>query len=252
MSAINLIESVETEATEQAQDVAILADKLNEMFDNLSYTERIEKLYSYFHHDDVLLTSSFGSNSIFLLHLFNTINKKQKVHFLDTTFHFKETIQYKREISNLLDLKIIDLFPTVEDNLDARNGAWWVDNADQCCNVNKVKPLQKILSTKRVWVSGVMGFQTPHRSKLRIFEPSGDMLKFHPIIDIDEAEMLYQIGVNNLPAHPLLAHGYSSIGCTHCTEKGEGRDGRWNSQSKTECGLHTTPITDTLKNQENA
>lgn len=103
---------------------------------------------------------------------------------------------------------------------------------------NKVVPLDPIKAQHKVWVSGLMAYQTEFRSHLRVFERQGDILKFHPLIDIEEGEVLYQFSLNNLPKHPLEDMGYGSIGCTHCTKKGEGRDGRFQGQGRTECGLH--------------
>jgi phosphoadenosine phosphosulfate reductase len=83
-----------------------------------------------------------------------------------------------------------------------------------------------------------MAYQTDFRKNLRVWEEQGDLMKFHPLIDIEEGEFLYQTGLNKLPQHPLLDLGFGSVGCTHCTVKGEGRSGRWADKEKTECGLH--------------
>ncbi|MBK8565171.1 MAG: phosphoadenosine phosphosulfate reductase family protein [Saprospiraceae bacterium] len=108
-------------------------------------------------------------------------------------------------------------------------------------------PLDPIKAQHKVWVSGLMVYQTEFRSHLRVFERQGDIIKFHPLIDIDEGEVLYQFSLNNLPKHPLEDMGSGSIGCTHCTKKGEGRDGRFQGQSRTECGLHPKRTVDGLR-----
>ncbi|MEM6380748.1 MAG: phosphoadenosine phosphosulfate reductase family protein [Bacteroidota bacterium] len=84
-----------------------------------------------------------------------------------------------------------------------------------------------------------MGFQTPHRAQLNIFERQGDIIKFHPIVDLSEGDFLYYQSYLKLPEHPLKIYGYESIGCMHCTVQGSGREGRWQGAQKTECGLHT-------------
>jgi len=68
-----------------------------------------------------------------------------------------------------------------------------------------------------------MAYQTPFRAHLRVFEQQGDIIKFHPFVDIDEGEFLFYLDKYQLPRHPLEKHGYGSIGCVHCTAKGKGR-----------------------------
>lgn len=213
-------------------------EELNAIFTPLTFKERIEKLYDYFPEKEVLYTSSFGTKSVFLLHLISEIRNTQTVHFIDTTYHFPETIAYKEKIGKLFDLKIIDVRPKEKENNITRQDQWWIDHPKMCCSINKVVPLEPIVGKHKVWISGLMSKQTDFRSRLRVFEQQGDIIKFHPLIDIDEGEFLYHLDYHKLPRHPLEKHGYGSIGCTHCTVKGEGRSGRWRGKEKTECGLH--------------
>jgi len=213
-------------------------DELNEIFTPLNYRERIEKLYDFFEEEDILYTSSFGTKSVFLLHLISQIHLSQKVHFINTTYHFKETLDYKNQLAKLFDLEVIDVMPSERENKLTFDDKWWVDHPKMCCSINKVVPLDPIVAEHKVWISGLMAYQTNFRSRLRVFEQQGDIIKFHPIVDIEEAEFLYQFGFNKLPEHPLKSLGYGSIGCVHCTKKGEGREGRWADKDKTECGLH--------------
>ena len=87
-------------------------------------------------------------------------------------------------------------------------------------------------------MSGLMKWQSDHRATLDIFEERGTILKFYPLVDISKAERDAFIEEHQLPFHPLVAKGYQSIGCKHCTVPGEDRSGRWNNNPKTECGLH--------------
>jgi phosphoadenosine phosphosulfate reductase len=107
-----------------------------------------------------------------------------------------------------------------------------------CCSINKVEPLEGLKKLYSVWVSGLMEWQTNHRSSLDIFEQRNDILKFYPLLDISRKERDNFIKDHHLPFHPLISKGYYSIGCTHCTLPGKGREGRWNNNPKTECGLH--------------
>lgn len=217
---------------------ALSIELLNDIFTPLPFRERIRLLYKYFKDDEVLYTSSFGTKSVFLLSLIQEIRPTQKIHFIDTTYHFKETLAYKEQLRQLLGLDILDIKPKPQENAITREGQWWKDHPKMCCSINKVVPLEPIKAKHKVWISGLMAYQTDFRSRLNIFEQQGDIIKFHPIIDIDEGEFLHHLSYHKLPRHPLEKHGYGSVGCEHCTEKGEGRSGRWKGSSKTECGLH--------------
>jgi len=213
-------------------------EQLNEIFTPLSYQERIRLLYHYFKIEDVLYTSSFGTKSVFLLHLISKIQPKQLVHFIDTTYHFPETIAYKNQLQELLNLKVVDILPDPTQNALTSEEEWWKDHPKMCCSINKVVPLEPIKASHKIWISGLMSHQTSFRSRLQVFEQQGDIIKFHPIIDIEEGEFLYQLGYNKLPKHPLEEQGFGSVGCVYCTAKGAGREGRWKGSEKTECGLH--------------
>merc|ERR1711916_118890 len=114
----------------------------------------------------------------------------------------------------------------------------WEKDPNLCCSVNKVLPFEEIKKGKDFWISGLIGKQSRSRKDKDIFEISGDIIKFHPIIDIELDEVKKYMQKNLLPSNPLLHKGYESVGCFHCTSKGKGRSGRWKSFNKTECGLH--------------
>jgi phosphoadenosine phosphosulfate reductase len=213
-------------------------DHLNETFRMLGYRERIHLLYAYFKEQEVLVTSSFGTSSVFLLFLLYQLRPTQKIYFVDTGYHFPETLQYKKELEQRFQLSIQDVHPEIKDHEQTRKDLLWSTNQDGCCQVNKVLPLEPLKQQHKVWISGLMGFQNEYRADLPIFEQREDLIKFHPLIDLDEGEFLYEMERYQLPRHPLEDQGYGSIGCTHCTQKGEGRSGRWADLEKTECGLH--------------
>ena len=213
-------------------------DVLNEIFTPLTFEQRIKMLYEFFPEEDVLVTSSFGTKSVFMLHLLHRLRPTQKVHFINTTYHFPETLLYKQELEQLYQLNIVEVLPEKEQNALTQEEKLWIDHPRMCCAINKVAPLEPIKAKHKVWISGLMAYQTPFRAGLRVFEKQGDIIKFHPIVDIDEGEFLYYKSFNKLPPHPLEAKGYGSIGCLHCTAIGEGREGRWKGKAKTECGLH--------------
>lgn len=210
--------------------------ELNEKYTPLSPDERIRALYEDF--SKVLFTSSFGTSSAVLLHLFQTVRPGLTVYFLETTFHFAETLAYKERLTELLDLNVVSLKPEEWKNTFTHEDQTFRSDPDLCCSINKVEPLEKLLPQFEVWVSGLMREQTQHRSQLQIFEARGSLLKFHPIIDLSPEAANAYLDAHGLPRHPLQAAGYSSVGCYPCTVKGKGRNGRWANKSKSECGLH--------------
>ncbi len=213
-------------------------EELNDIFKPLNFKERIEKIYEYFPEKEILMTSSFGTKSVFLLHLLQEIRPAQLIYFINTTYHFPETIAYKNELIEKFNLSVKEVLPSKKENLITQQDQWWVNHPRMCCTVNKIAPLDPIVAKHKVWISGLMAYQTEFRSRLEVFEQRGDIVKFQPLVDIDEGEFLYHLDFYKLPRHPLEKHGYGSIGCTHCTEKGQGRAGRWARSGNTECGLH--------------
>ncbi|MDZ4845075.1 MAG: phosphoadenylyl-sulfate reductase [Chitinophagales bacterium] len=214
-----------------------LVEKLNEKYVKLTPVERMKELFNDFDAEKILVTSSFGTSSVFLLSVLSKARKKHRVHYIDTKYLFEETLRYKDEIAKLLDLEIVSVEPDPRDNDFTSRNETWKSDPDFCCMINKVNPLNKIKPNFDVWVSGVMANQNNFRRNMQIFEKNG-MLKFNPILDVQEEELREFIKKNKLPEHPLVKQGFGSVGCTHCTVKGEGRAGRWAGQSKTECGLH--------------
>jgi phosphoadenosine phosphosulfate reductase len=211
-------------------------EELNKKYLRLSPEERLTEIYKDF--KSVLYTSSFGASAVYLIHLFHKVRPEQPIHFLDTTYHFPETMVYRKQLADLLNLDIVDLKGDDFRNNFTRHDETWKKDPDLCCSINKVEPLEKIKPEYEVWVSGLMHSQNSYRSNLKIFEERNGIIKFYPIIDVSEEEAEKYILKNNLPQHPLKNKGYNSIGCVHCTTKGKSREGRWIDKSKTECGLH--------------
>lgn len=212
--------------------------ELNARYRKLTCEARIRELYKDFEVDEVMLTSSFAATSALLLRLLSDVNKEQPVYFIDTGYHFEETLQHKNELSNRYGLEVRSLQALKEEHAFTTADRTWEKNPDFCCYINKIKPLEIIKQKYTVWVSGLMEWQSDHRASLNIFEQRGDILKFYPLLDLSKEARDAFISENDLPVHPLVSKGYNSIGCTHCTVPGEERNGRWNNSPKTECGLH--------------
>lgn len=213
-------------------------ENLNQRYSQLDVYKRVEQLYKDFDAEDIMITSAFAATSAFLLKVFSDINKDQVIYFIDTGYHFTETLIYKDYLVNLYDLNVIDIKAEQKEFEFSRTKELWKKSPNRCCHINKVKPLDMIKKDYKIWVSGLMKWQSDHRKSLNIFEEKKSIIKFYPLLDIDEAARDQFIIDHHLPFHPLKFKGYSSIGCVHCTEPGEDRKGRWNNSPKTECGLH--------------
>jgi phosphoadenosine phosphosulfate reductase len=209
---------------------------LNTKYQTLSHEERVARIFE--DSGRVLFTSSFGTTSAILLHLFSKVKPDVTVYFINTTYLFPETIQYKNDLTKLLNLNVVELLPEDWKNKFTREDQTWSKNPDFCCSVNKVEPIERVKKDFYIWVSGLMAYQSEHRKGMNIFEEKKEIIKFSPIIDLSEEQAIDYFRKNKLPLHPLQAQGYDSVGCIHCTVKGQGRNGRWLDFSKTECGLH--------------
>lgn len=220
------------------QDKISCINDLNKNYKDLDVYKRVERLYLDFGQEEIMLTSSFAATSAFLLKVFSDINKDQKIYFIDTGYHFEETLLYKAYLEKLYDLNVVNLKANTEDHLLTSDVKMWESEPNKCCNINKVKPLEIIKKDYKVWVSGLMKWQSDYRESLNFFEERKNIIKFYPLLDIGFIERDQFIKDHHLPFHPLKSKGYNSIGCKHCTIPGDDRGGRWNNSPKTECGLH--------------
>lgn len=192
----------------------------------------------------IALTSSFGAESAVLLHLVSRAAPRMPVLFLDTGKLFAETIAYRDALVQRLGLTAVRIVSPNPLSLreDDPSGYLWSVDPDRCCEVRKVEPLSQVLAEFSAWITGRKRFQGVSRSDLPIFERDGSHTKINPLANWSEADIDNYLVEHNLPRHPLVAHGYRSIGCTHCTSPtapGEdARAGRWRDKGKTECGIH--------------
>ena len=193
----------------------------------------------------VALVSSFGAESVVLLHLVSVLAPQTPVIFVDTRMLFPETLEYQRELAeklHLCDIRTIRARKTRTD-FDDPDGTLHQYSTDACCNLRKVEPLEHALQGFDGWITGRKRFQNADRGVLDFFENEGDFrIKVNPLAHWGREDLDDYITNNNLPRHPLVAKGYPSIGCAPCTipvKPGEDpRAGRWRGQAKTECGIH--------------
>jgi len=172
--------------------------------------------------------------------------EKLKVLFLDTGYHFAETIGTRDAVEQVYDVEMVNVTPeqTVaqQDQLLGRN--LFARDSAECCRLRKVVPLQNSLSGYRAWVTGIRRVEAPTRANAPLisFDEGFGLVKINPIAAWGDEQMQDYIDANGVLVNPLVDEGYPSIGCAPCTQKpAEGADprsGRWAGSAKTECGLH--------------
>ena len=191
-------------------------------------------------------SSSFQTHSIVLLHILSRIDNSIPVYFINTGFHFPETIAFKDKVAEMLKLNIkeVSSFTPKHMQKDSKGGFLFTSDPDFCCYLNKVQPLEPILAEHDVWINGVRADQSSVRKNFKVEEKAPhDVIRFHPMLDWNTKMIELYIKEHQLPRHPLEEKGYFSIGCEPCTRKFDlewsAREGRWFGLNKTECGLNT-------------
>ena len=222
------------------------AAELDRALAKASPTEIIAAAVRQVGRDRLAVVSSFGTESAALLKLAADVDPAIPVVFLDTGWLFEETLAYRDTLTNLLGLTDVRTIHPLNDALEREDSDrdLWFSNPDQCCYIRKVEPLARALSSFDGWINGRKRFQGGDRASIPVVEADGARLKFNPLANatLDELKALY--ATMNLPPHPLVASGFTSIGCMPCTSRtlpGEdARAGRWRDRGKTECGIHVT------------
>ena len=201
------------------------------------YQDEGKKLFS---------SSSFQSHSIVLLHIISRIDKSIPVYFMNTGYHFPETLQFRDEVSEKFGLNLINMNSATPKSLqkDEDGRFLFTSDPDYCCYINKVSPMDTILAEHDVWINGVRGDQSAVRKAMKVEQPAPhDSVRFHPMLDWDNKMIFKYRQEFDLPEHHLDTQGYQSIGCEPCTRKMDlemmEREARWFGMNKTECGLHT-------------
>jgi phosphoadenosine phosphosulfate reductase len=198
---------------------------------------------------DVILTCSFQHDGVVLAHMLRQVAPEVPVVFVNTGFHFAETLAYRDEIRRRFGIRLVELEPVVPREQLAREHGLdlYARNPDLCCQLNKVEPLKRHLPAVRAWINGRRRDQAATRHGLRVVEAfrggEQDLYKVNPLVSWSARETFHYMERHGIPTHPLFERGYASIGCEPCTRPilpGESeRDGRWAGTGKVECGLHT-------------
>ncbi|MDK2971982.1 MAG: phosphoadenosine phosphosulfate reductase [Candidatus Sumerlaeota bacterium] len=223
----------------------------------------------------IAVTSSFGASSGAILHMISQIDRNVPVVFLQTHYHFAETLKLRDEIADRYGLTVenweawggrpnfLNHYP---DDLNKQEGleGYAIPEAaagkvhtgiDLCCWINKVEPLQRALRNRLAYITALRrdgGSEVRKRTRiLEVYKrpDTGEFqVKVNPMANWDKKRMWRYIHDNDIPVHELWSSGYKSIGCAPCTlpsgNDGDERSGRWSGTVKTECGIHTaqTPV----------
>jgi phosphoadenosine phosphosulfate reductase len=196
--------------------------------------------------NDVAMSSSFQQQSLALLHIASRVAPALPVFFVDTGYHFQETLAFKQDVARRLWLNVIDLRPELsQEEQDAHYGPDLCKrDPDLCCYLNKVQPMQNALRKCKAWITGIRRDQSARRANAPVVTCRDDgLVKINPLVTWTRQDVWRYVEFHKLPPHPLYARGYRSIGCAPCTrplKAGESeRAGRWSGTAKKECGLHT-------------
>ena len=196
----------------------------------------------------IALVSSFGADSVVLLHMVAQVDPTTPVVFVDTGQHFDETLRYRDELVARLGLTNLVMAEPDRETVAEEDPEKFLfaSDPDRCCDIRKVQPLARALDGYDAWITGRKSFQTATRSRVPLFEAEGDRVKVNPLVGWSATDLIDYIRAAGLPPHPLVAKGFPSIGCLPCTSRvapGEDpRAGRWRGRTKSECGIHTEPL----------
>ncbi|MBK0326645.1 phosphoadenylyl-sulfate reductase [Rhodobacteraceae bacterium F11138] len=193
---------------------------------------------------NIALVSSFGAESVVLLHMVAVIERRTPVLFIDTRMLFTETLVYQVEVAERLNLQNLRIIRADDIARHDPDGTLHQRDTDACCALRKVEPLNRALADFDGWITGRKRFQSGTRAALDFFEPEAgtNRIKVNPLAHWSPDDLRTYMDENRLPRHPLVARGYPSIGCAPCTSPvGQGEDpraGRWRDRNKDECGIH--------------
>ena len=195
--------------------------------------------------DSVAIASSMADSLV--IHVASKIRDDVPVVFLDTGFHFPETIGTRDAVAQTYPIKLLSITPvqTVPEQEAEFGKDLYLRDPDLCCAMRKVEPLNRGLAPYTAWVSGIRRDETANRKSIGVVEWDAKRakVKVNPFAAWTQDEVDEYMALNGVLINPLASEGYASIGCTTCTAKtadgADTRAGRWAGSSKTECGLHT-------------
>jgi phosphoadenosine phosphosulfate reductase len=197
----------------------------------------------------VCVASAFQAEGTCVIHMAAQIDPEIPVLFLETGFHFAETLAFKDRMRELLGLNVVELRGdhTPDSQAAAFGERLYERDPSKCCDLNKVVPFTRALHGFDVWMTGLRRDSAPTRAGTPIveqyeMEPGKTLVKFNPVANWTRQEVSQYLRDHELPRNPLYDLGYVQIGCAPCTRAafaGEGeRESRWDGSQKVECGIH--------------
>lgn len=183
-----------------------------------------------------------------LVDLASRIRPGVDVLFLDTGYHFAETIGTRDAVEAVYDIRVVNVTAehTVAEQDELLGKDLFARDPNECCRLRKVAPLRKALQGYSAWVTGIRRVESPTRANAPLvsFDEAFGLVKINPLAAWSDEDIQAYIDANGVLVNPLVDEGYPSIGCAPCTAKpAEGADprsGRWLGSAKTECGLHAS------------
>jgi phosphoadenosine phosphosulfate reductase len=181
----------------------------------------------------VCVTASFGDATV--AHVAHSAVPGIQITLLDTGYLFAETEWFADHLTDRFGLNVRVVRPAPDLDRDT-----WATDTDACCAARKVEPLQRALRGATAWVTGLRRSDTPGRRTTPLVHNDlmRSVVKVNPLAGWTDKDVAHYATEHDLPEHPLIDRGYSSIGCWPCTKPSTDRSGRWADSSKTECGLH--------------
>ncbi len=196
--------------------------------------------------EGLMMSTAFGKSGMCILHMIKELDLPIPVYFIDTGFHFPETLQFVETLRSEWGVNLILERPRLYgiEFIRKHGEKLYETDPDFCCQKNKVEPFAKLLSRYTGWITGVRRDQSATRATAEPIEIlEGGKLKLQPLAFWTREHVNAYIKEHKIPLHPLLSQGYTSIGCAPCTRPNADPDneraGRWSGKAKTECGLHT-------------
>jgi phosphoadenosine phosphosulfate reductase len=189
----------------------------------------------------VSLACSFQKEESVLLDMLFALEPKARVFALDTHVLSPETYALWRQLERRYGMRIeVYEGPSLGRQAAVHGNGLWARKPDLCCSIRKVEPLNRALAGLDAWITGIRREQSPTRASAPKLAWDGrhELWKANPLADWTDEQCWAYVRERALPYNELHDRGYASIGCTHCTRPGAGREGRWSGLEKVECGLH--------------
>jgi phosphoadenosine phosphosulfate reductase len=226
-----------------------LIEERNERFENTAPEDVVGWAVEDAGLERIAVASAFQAEGTCVIHMATRIRPDIPVLFLETGFHFRETLSFKDDLAKLLRLNVVELRGdhTPESQALEFGERLYEREPNRCCEINKVIPFTRALHEMDLWMTGLRRDSSPSRASTPIveqyeLEPGKTLVKVNPVANWTRQDTWRYLKDNDLPHHPLYDVGYAQIGCAPCTRlafPGEDeRESRWDGSQKVECGIH--------------